>query len=159
MQSTRSLSHTHASCSTLLHSSNMLVVRMPAPRRVQRAPMRLSVRPTAVASFTAPNSNAVGAPLQETSPIIDVRTHGYRLPPEKRRWCFKPSLTQPPHFLICFCFSLQIASPEAFETLAKANPDKLIVLMCKAAGCRPCKVSRVDFLHPSFQWCLNQLLY
>lgn len=45
-------------------------------------------------------------------------------------------ITQPPNAPFC----LQIPSAEAFESMLKTNPEKLIILMCKATGCRPCKV-------------------
>jgi hypothetical protein len=35
---------------------------------------------------------------------------------------------------------LQIHSPEEFQAITAANKDKLVVLMCKANHCRPCKV-------------------
>lgn len=39
-------------------------------------------------------------------------------------------------------FPPQVHSPEEFEDKLAANKDKMVVLMCKATHCRPCKVRR-----------------
>lgn len=41
---------------------------------------------------------------------------------------------------------LQIASAEAFREVQEANPSKLVILMCKATGCRPCKQFRPKYV-------------
>ena len=38
------------------------------------------------------------------------------------------------------CVDVQVHSPAELEAVVAANKDKLVVLMCKAKGCRPCKV-------------------
>jgi thioredoxin 1 len=53
-----------------------------------------------------------------------------------------PNLTPSTH---PFFFVLQIASVEAFEDILKSAGDKLVVVMCKASGCRPCKTFRPRF--------------
>ncbi len=35
---------------------------------------------------------------------------------------------------------LQVHSPDEFQAILDANKDKMVVLMCKATHCRPCKV-------------------
>lgn len=71
MEFTRTLSHVYASSSGMLRpsrASNPVVVRVPIARRA----MRLSVRPSAVASFAAPNASSVGAAPQKADTVIDV---------------------------------------------------------------------------------------
>lgn len=42
---------------------------------------------------------------------------------------------------------MQIHSLEGFQKLVQENEDRLIILKCKAKGCRPCKV-RFAYLVP-----------
>lgn len=50
------------------------------------------------------------------------------------------------HSHIACVHFVQISSDEAFNQLIAANPEKLVVLMCKANGCRPCKQFRPKYL-------------
>lgn len=38
------------------------------------------------------------------------------------------------------CMCLQLHSSQEFQDVIEQNPGRLIVLMCKAQGCRPCKM-------------------
>jgi hypothetical protein len=71
MEFTRTLGHVYASSSGMLkpsRASNTAAVRVPVARRA----MRLSVRPSAVASFAAPNASSVGAAPQKADNVMDV---------------------------------------------------------------------------------------
>ena len=71
MECTRTVSHTYASCSGMLRPSrtySKITVSRPAPRFAQR----LALRPCAVASISAPGSNSVGAPVQESPSVLEV---------------------------------------------------------------------------------------
>ena len=71
MELTRTLSHLHASSSGLLRptrASTNAIARVPVARRA----LRLSVRPSAVASFAAPNASSVGAAPQKADTVVDV---------------------------------------------------------------------------------------
>jgi hypothetical protein len=41
---------------------------------------------------------------------------------------------------------LTIKSPQQFEAVSKAHPDRLFVLMCKSHSCRPCKMFTRKYL-------------
>ena len=41
---------------------------------------------------------------------------------------------------------MQIRSPQELDELLEANPSKLVCMMCKAIGCRPCKVMLFLFM-------------
>jgi hypothetical protein len=79
MEFTRTLSHVYASSSGLLRPSrvsNSALARVPVARRA----MRVSIRPSAVASFAAPNaSSAPNAAPQKADTVMDVSI-GYDLP-------------------------------------------------------------------------------
>ena len=46
---------------------------------------------------------------------------------------------------------LQVHSPTEFKDLCAAHGDKPVVLMCKAASCRPCKVRRAALVRPCWR--------
>jgi hypothetical protein len=71
MEFTRTLSHVYASSSGMLRpsrASNSVIARIPVARRA----MRVALRPSAVASFTAPNASSVETAPQKADSIIDV---------------------------------------------------------------------------------------
>jgi hypothetical protein len=71
MEFTRTLSHVYASSSGMIRpsrASNNVIARVPVARRALRA----SIRPSAVASFAAPNASAVGTAPQKADRVMDV---------------------------------------------------------------------------------------
>ena len=53
-----------------------------------------------------------------------------------------PPAHHPPPYPPTLPSAPQVHSPEEFQALMAANKDKMVVLMCKATHCRPCKVRR-----------------
>ena len=45
-----------------------------------------------------------------------------------------------PELQLILCHCLQLHSAQEFQDIIEHNPGSLIVLMCKAQGCRPCKM-------------------
>lgn len=71
------------------------------------------------------------------------------------RWCLSASCistvsdcctSSRGYLLSPFGLCFQVSSPQQFDDLVAAHPDKLIVLMCKSYSCRPCKMFTRKYL-------------
>eukprot|EP00887_Chlorella_sp_A99_P008290 scaffold12.g8290.t1 len=114
MEGSRVLSHALASSSGLARCSRAAALRPRAPVA------RRGLACRAVLDLTRPKAAAV----QQSPHVVERQAPGEtRVQAARRR-----------------VGSAAVHSPSEFEALMAANADKLIVLMCKAKCCRPCKM-------------------
>jgi hypothetical protein len=155
MEFARALSHTHVSpgCLVIRRVSNAAaLLRHPAARPAARR----ALRPAAVAEIApAPSPLREAAPAAADATIVDVSPTPARRPAGRARrrstwslvcWFNGAAAAAARSPAACPGPRLQVASREDFQQLLAANKDRLVVLMCKAKGCHPCKVRRTPLL-------------